>query len=322
MGSVTTPAKTEYRSKAVGAVAPPKTTWLSRARKELKQNQFAYIVMAPVVIHFVLFQFGPFIFSFVLTFLNWPLIGAPRFVALANWQASFHDPLVWKALWNTTLFALYYVAPTIVLGFLLALLINAGLPGARLFRTIVLVPFVTSGVIVAGIWQYIFKGSANGLFNLLIGFAGVAPQTYFSNKNLAMLVLASLSIFRISGYLMIYYLAGLQSIPLHLYEAADMDGATGFQKTWYVTLPLLKPIHFFVAIITTIGAFQVFEQMFVITKGGPAFATTTIVYYLYQVGFNMLRLGYATVVAFILFVVVFVLSLLQRRFLGKEVSYY
>ncbi|MEZ4676819.1 MAG: sugar ABC transporter permease [Caldilineaceae bacterium] len=147
-------------------------------------------------------------------------------------------------------------------------------------------------------------------------------QIYFSSPQLAMVVLASLSIFRISGYLMVYYLAGIQSIPPHLYEAADIDGATYWQKTWHVTLPLLKPIHFFVAIITTIGAFQVFEQMFIITKGGPAFATTTIVYYLYQVGFNMLRLGYATVVAFILFVVVFTLSLIQRRYLGKEVSYY
>ena len=137
-----------------------------------------------------------------------------------------------------------------------------------------------------------------------------------------MVVLAALSVFRVSGYLMIYYLAGLQSIPTYLYEAADIDGATAWKKTWYITIPLLKPIHFFVAIITTISAFQVFEQMFVITKGGPAFGTTTIVYYLYQMGFNMLRLGYATVVAFILFVVIFVLSLIQRRYLGKEVSYY
>jgi multiple sugar transport system permease protein len=320
MSKLNPSVRTQYTS--AQSATQPKSSWLSRTRRELKRNSFAYIVMFPVVIHFLLFEFGPFIFSFVLTFMDWPLIGTPRFVGLANWRSSFSDALVWRSLWNTTLFALYYVIPTITLGFLLALLINTELPATRLFRTTVLVPFVTSGVIIAGIWQYIFKGNENGLFNYFIGIFGVPPQTYFSNTTLAMIVLASLSIYRIAGYLMIYYLAGLQSIPRHLYEAADIDGASGFQKVWYITLPLLRPIHFFVAIITTIGAFQVFEQMFVITRGGPAFATTTIVYYLYQVGFNMLRMGYATVVAFILFVVVFTLSTIQRRYLGKEVNYY
>jgi multiple sugar transport system permease protein len=302
--------------------AMTKPSWLSRVRRELKRNSFAYIVMIPVVIHFLIFEFGPFVFSFVLTFMDWPLIGAPEFVGLTNWIASIDDPLVWRSLWNTTLFALYYVVPTIVLGFLQALLISSDLPGTRILRITVLVPYVTSGVIIAGIWQYIFKGNENGLFNFLIGLFGIEPQAYFSDKTLAMIVLASLSIFRISGYLMIYYLAGLRSIPRHLYEAAEIDGANGFETVWFITLPLLRPIHFFVAVITTIGAFQVFEQMFVITRGGPAFATTTIVYYLYQQGFNMLRMGYATVVAFILFVVVFGLSTIQRRYLGKEVSYY
>ena len=299
-----------------------KLSWFDRVRRELKRNSFAYIVMIPVVLHFLTFEFGPFVFSFVLTFMNWPLMGTPAFVGFANWRASFEDDLVWRSLWNTTLFALYYVLPTIVLGFSQALLISSDLPGTRILRIAVLVPYVTSGVIVAGIWQYIFRGSDTGLFNYFIGLFGIPAQPYFSDKTLAMIVLASLSIFRVSGYLMIYYLAGLRSIPRHLYEAAEIDGANGFQTIWFITLPLLRPIHFFVAVITTIGAFQVFEQMFVITSGGPAFATTTIVYYLYQVGFNMLRMGYATVVAFILFVVVFGLSTIQRRFLGKEVSYY
>ncbi|MBX3010068.1 MAG: sugar ABC transporter permease [Caldilineaceae bacterium] len=306
----------------VGKQQARKPSWLSRVGYELKRNHFAYTVMIPLLIHFLLFEFGPFLFSFVLTFMDWKLVGTPTFVGLANWQDSFQDPLVWQALRNTTVFALYYVVPTIVLAFLMALIINTGVQGTKVFKTLVLMPFVTSGVIIAGIWQYIFKGTETGLFNVLLGWFSIPPQIYFSNPQLAMLVLAALSIFRVSGYLMIYYLAGLQSIPTYLYEAADIDGATAWKKTWYITVPLLKPIHFFVAIITTISAFQVFEQMFVITKGGPAFATTTIVYYLYQMGFNMLRLGYATVVAFILFVVIFVLSLIQRWYLGKEVSYY
>ncbi|MCE7985765.1 MAG: sugar ABC transporter permease [Caldilinea sp. CFX5] len=312
-------------SNAKGAIKEKqgrKLSWSARVWREVKRNHFAYTIMLPLLIHFLLFEFGPFVFSFVLTFMNWKLVGTPQFVGLANWRDSFQDPLVWQALRNTTLFALYYVVPTIVLAFFMALIINTGVRGAKVFKTLVLMPFVTSGVIIAGIWQHIFKGSDSGLFNVLLGWFSIPPQIYFSDPQLAMLVLAALSVFRVSGYLMIYYLAGLQSIPTYLYEAADIDGATAWKKTWYITIPLLKPIHFFVAIITTISAFQVFEQMFVITKGGPAFGTTTIVYYLYQMGFNMLRLGYATVVAFILFVVIFVLSLIQRWYLGKEVSYY
>jgi len=316
------PAQIAHTTASVPRGEAAKRSWLQRAGHELRRNRFAYIVMAPVLIHFILFELGPFVFSFVLTFMNWKLVGTPQFVGLDNWRDSFADPLVWKALGNTTLFAAYYVVPTILLAFVMALIINTAIRGTKIFKTLVLMPFVTSGVIIAGIWQYIFKGSESGLFNVLLGWFGIPPQIYFSDPTLAMIVLAALSIFRVSGYLMVYYLAGLQSIPAYLYEAADIDGASAWEKTWHVTIPLLTPIHYFVATITTISAFQVFEQMFVITKGGPAFATTTIVYYLYQMGFNMLRLGYATVVAFILFVVIFGISLIQRRLLGKEVSYY
>jgi ABC-type sugar transport system permease subunit len=183
------------------------------------------------------------------------------------------------------------------------------------------VPYVTSGVIIAGIWRYLFIGSETGVVNAILGNFGIGPIIFFSSPTLAMPTLASLSVFRISGYIMIFYLAGILSIPRTYYEAAEIDGATAWRQMWNITLPLLRPIHFFVIVITTIGSFQVFEQIFVITQGGPAFATTTIVYYLYQVGFNMLQLGYATVVAFVLFAVILTLSLIQRRFLGQEVTY-
>lgn len=306
------------------ALSQAKTTasgW-ARVRREWSRNRFAYLVVIPLLIHFVVFKFGPFVGSFLLTFSSWPLIGRPRFVGLANWVESIQDPLVWQSLWNTVLFSIYYIVPTIFLGFFMALLIATMIPGARLFRTTVLVPYVTSGVIIAGIWKYIFQGNESGIVNILLGQFGIAPQIFFSNPHLAMPVLASLSVYRIAGYTMVFYLAGILSIPQTFYEAADIDGASGWDKIWYITMPLLKPIHFFIAVITTIGSFKVFEQMYVITQGGPAFATTTIVFYLYQVGFNMLRLGYATVVAFILFIIILIISLIQRRFLGEEVNYY
>ncbi|MCB0127409.1 MAG: sugar ABC transporter permease, partial [Caldilineaceae bacterium] len=134
-----------HLSRRIDRSAPARPSWFVRVRQELKRNRFAYSVIIPLVIHFALFEFGPFLFSFVLTFMDWKLVGTPEFVGLENWRTSFADPLVWKSLWNTTLFALYYVVPTIVLGFLHALLISLGLHGSRIYRTVVLTPFVTSG---------------------------------------------------------------------------------------------------------------------------------------------------------------------------------
>ena len=315
------PATVGYAGSADGT-EQNRPGWVTRFKREWKRNSFAYIVLIPLMLHFILFSFGPFVASFGLTFMKWPLIGTPRFVGLNNWKESFQDELVWRSLWNTVLFSIYYIVPTIMLGFSQALLISTGIRGTRILRTMVLVPYVTSGVIISGIWKYIFQGSETGVINAVLVRLGMEPVVFFSNPDLAMPVLSSLSVFRLSGYVMVFYLAGLLSIPESLYEAAEIDGASGWQKTWNITLPLLRPIHFFVAVITTIGSFKVFESMFVITQGGPAFATTTIVFDLYQIGFNMLRLGYATVVAFILLVIILILSLIQRRFLGQEVSYY
>lgn len=309
-----------------GTAAPPHTrpkpTIGARIRREWTRNRFPYLVVIPLLIHFAIFSFGPFVGSFLLTFSSWPLIGRPRFVGLANWIESFQDELVWRSLWNTVQFSIYYIVPTIFLGFFMALLISTMLRGARAFRTTVLVPYVTSGVIIAGIWKYIFQGNESGIMNILLAKIGIPTQIFFSNPDLAMPVLASLSVYRIAGYTMVFYLAGILSIPRAFYEAADIDGANGWNKMWHITMPLLKPIHFYIAVITTIGSFKVFESMYVITQGGPAFATTTIVFYLYQVGFNMLRLGYATVVAFILFIIILIISLIQRRYLGEEVNFY
>ncbi|MBU7320890.1 carbohydrate ABC transporter permease [Paenibacillus oleatilyticus] len=293
-----------------------------RIAQSWKKNAIIYVFLVPVLLHFLVFQFAPLVFSFVLTFMDWPMIGEPSFAGLGNWERFLQDKLAWRSIWNTVLFSVYYIVPTMALGLVLALLVYSKVKLAGLFKGMFFLPVVTSFVILSGIWAWLFKGTDYGVVNHLLSYAGIEPQLFFSDSKQALPVLAALSIFKVCGSTMVYYYAGLQSIPGHLYEAAKMDGATGWRTFWSVTFPLLLPIHFYVAIITTIGSFQIFDSAFLLTGGGPDYSTTTIVYYLYQEGFTSLRFGYGSVLAYVLFFIIFTISLVQRKFLGKDVSYH
>ncbi len=292
-----------------------------RFRQEFRRNAIVYVFLIPILIHFLVFQVFPLAFSLVLTFMDWPIIGTPAFVGFENWSYFFTDEIAWKAIWNTVLFSVYYIVPTMGVGLLLALLVNSGVRAAGFFKSLYFLPVVTSFVIISGIWAWMFKGTEYGMINYVLSWFGIEQQLFFSNSSQALPVLAGLSIFKVAGSTMVYYYAGLKSIPNHLYEAAKIDGAGRWRTFWSVTFPLLLPIHFYVAIITTIGSFQIFDSAFLITGGGPNYATMTLVYYLYEEGFTGLRLGYASVLAYILFFIIFAISLVQRRVLGKEVHY-
>ena len=293
-----------------------------RLKREWKRNAIVYIVLVPVIIHFIIFQVYPFLLSFYLTFMDWKVIGDPEFVGLQHWKYLLTDKLAWKAIWNTIMFSVYYIVPTMALGLVLALIINSGVKLAGFFKGIFFLPVVTSFVIVAGIWGWLFRGTEAGLINYLLSFVGVEPQLFLSNSSQALAVLAGLSIFKVAGTTMIYYFAGLQSIDRGLYEAARIDGASSLKIFWNITFPLLKPIHFYVAITTTIGSFQIFDSAYLLTGGGPSYATTTIVYYLYEQGFTSLNLSYAAVLSYVLFSIILVISLIQRKYLGKDSNHY
>ena len=293
-----------------------------RLIKELKKNKLVYIFLIPTLIHFVIFQVFPFAFSFYLTFMDWRVIGESEFVGLKNWARFLEDELAWKAIWNTVLFSLYYIVPTMALGLILALIINSGIKFSKFFKGVFFLPVVTSFVIVAGLWGWLFKGTETGMVNYFLGLLGFDTQLFLSDASQALIVLAGLSVFKVAGSTMIYYYAGLQSIPKELYEAARIDGASKSKIFWKITFPLLLPIHFYVAIMTTIGSFQVFDSTFLLTAGGPNYSTTTIVYYLYQEGFAGLNFSYAAVLSYVLFFIILVISLIQRKYLGKESSNY
>ncbi|MEL3970866.1 sugar ABC transporter permease [Rossellomorea oryzaecorticis] len=294
----------------------------TRIKREWDRNAIVYIFLIPTLIHFLIFQIFPFAFSFVLTFLDWKVIGDPEFVGVKHWMRFLEDKLAWKAIWNTVLFSIYYIVPTMALGLILALIINSGVWLKGFFKGIFFLPVVTSFVIIAGIWGWLFRGTESGMVNYLLSLFGFDTQLFLSDSSQALIVLAGLSIFKVAGSTMIYYFAGLQSIDKQLYESARIDGATPFRIFWSITFPLLKPIHFYVAIVTTIGSFQIFDSTFLLTGGGPNYATTTIVFYLYQQGFGGLNLSYAAVLSYVLFFIILVISLIQRKYMGQETKYY
>ncbi|WP_181346949.1 carbohydrate ABC transporter permease [Thalassobacillus sp. CUG 92003] len=293
-----------------------------RLKREWNRNAIVYIFLVPALIHFLIFQIFPFGFSFVLTFMDWNVIGTSEFVGLKHWSAFLSDKLAWKAIWNTVLFSIYYIVPTMALGLILALIINSGVRFSNVFKGIFFLPVVTSFVIIAGLWGWLFNGTQAGMVNFVLGFFGIETQLFLADSGQALMVLAGLSIFKVSGSTMIYYFAGLQSIPKQLYEAARIDGASKIRIFWQITFPLLKPIHFYVAIITTIGSFQIFDSTFLLTGGGPNYSTTTIVYYLYEQGFTSLNLSYAAVLSYVLFFIILTISLIQRKYLGKDSAIY
>ncbi len=294
----------------------------NRIKEELKKNGIVYIVLTPVLIHFLIFQVISFVYSFVLTFLNYRIIGTSEFVGLRNWKQLFDDPIALKSIWNTVLFSFYYIVPTMAIGLILALVIKSGIRFTKIFKGIFFLPVVTSFVVVAGIWEWLFSGTESGFINYLLSFIGVDAQLFLSDSSQALIVLAGLSIFKVSGSTMIYYFAGLQSIPKDMYEAAKIDGASPLKSFWLITFPLLKPIHFYVLIITTIGSFQIFDSAFLLTNGGPNFSTSTIVFYLYQIGFTNLNFSYAAVLSYVLFAIILIISLIQRKYFGKDQGIY
>lgn len=292
-----------------------------RFKRHVKKNVLVYTFLVPVLIHFTIFFLIPIIFSFIMTFLDYKIVGTPSFVGLHNWKRLFNDPLAWKSIWNTLKFSIYYIVPTMALGLLFATLINSmKRRTGTFFKGVFFLPVVTSFVVISGIWKWMFRGSSEGFINQFLALFGIGEQLFLSSSSQALIVLAGLSIFKVVGNTMIYYFAGLQGIPDDIYEAAKIDGAGRIRTFFNITMPMLLPIHFYVALTTTIGSFQIFDSAFLLTNGGPNYATNTIVYYLYQQGFTNYNFAYASVLAYVLFFFIFIVSMVQNKVLGKEID--
>jgi len=237
---------------------------------------------------------------------------ALRIVGARNYSALLHDPLFWIALRNTAYFVVVAGPLSVAVSLIAALLVSpAALRGTSLFRTLFFLPVVTSLVAVAVVWRYLYHPRF-GVLNYLLSLAGLPALDWLGSPHLAMPAIIVMSVWKNFGFNMVIFMAGLQSIPERLYEAASIDGATAWQQFWRITLPMLTPTFVFVGVMTLIGNFQLFAEPYVMTQGGPAHSTLSMVLYMYEEGFRWWSLGYAAALAFVLFAIIVAVTALTR----------
>jgi multiple sugar transport system permease protein len=288
-------------------------------RIERVEIAWADLFLLPNLLILLTFNIGPLLFSLVMTTMDWQLVRPPTFTGSANVERLIGDDIFWTALGNTFLYVLLYVPSVTVLSFLLAMVLDRKLRGITFYRTAFFTPSIVLFVSVAMLWQWLYE-PRNGLINHLLWQVGVTGPTWLASKQWALPSIVLMSIWRHVGYYALIYLAGLQAIPNEFHEAAKVDGASAFQRMRYVTVPLIFPTTFFIVVTLLIHSFQVFGEVFVMTKGGPGYATTTIVYHVYRSAFESFRMGYAALIAWILFAIIFVVTLLQWR-LARDRGY-
>ena len=291
-----------------------------------QKNRSAWLFLLPAAAILLCFLLYPIAWSFLAGFRRisigdlaglqpWSLPG--KWTGLGNYRALIADPLVRKSLWNTAFFALMFIPGTLVVSLGLALLVQRSLRGIGLFRALFFLPYVVSIVAAGLVWRWMFD-TEHGLVNALIAAAGATPPDWFISTRLAMPVIALMSVWRWSGYFMLIFLAGLQAIPTELYEAAAVDGAGVFSVFGRITLPLLRRPMLFALFVLLIRAQNVFQEVYVMTGGGPANSTVTVTFEIWRLAFRSALIGRGAALSYILFLMVLVVALAQFLLLGRE----
>ena len=288
-------------------------------RRQRRQNWEALLFLSPWLVGFLLFTAGPLLASMLLSFMRWDVVSRAEWVGFANYRQLLHDPLLRTSLWNTIYYAVLSIPLHLVVALALALLLNQKVRGLGVFRTIFYLPTLTAGVATFLLWGNIFEPQA-GLLNRFLRHFVSEPPGWLIDPAWSKIALVIMGTWSVGGTMLIF-LAGLQGIPAQLYEAAGIDGARPWAQFRHVTLPMLSPTIFFNLIIATIGSLQVFTQAFVLTRGGPSNSTLFYVYYLFNRAFVYFNMGYASAMAWLLFIIVLVLALIQIRLSRKWVHY-
>jgi multiple sugar transport system permease protein len=287
--------------------------------KSLKARNtlIAWTFILPNFLGFALFSMIPIIASFVLAFMEWDAFSPPRFIGLANFVRMIGDDNVHIAISNTIYYTLGTVPLTLVASLGLAILLNNTTKGIGFFRTTIFFPFITSVVAVAYVWNMMLHPTMGPVNSFLRSIGISNPPGWTATTTWAMPAIIMTSVWRFMGYYMVIYLAGLQSIPRTLYEAAEIDGANAWRRLTNITLPMLRPTTFFVIIMLTINCFRIFDLVQVMTQGGPGRATTVLVHQLYHAAFVRFSFGYASSIALVLFFIIISVTVVQF-FIGKR----
>jgi multiple sugar transport system permease protein len=284
------------------------------------------LFVSPAIILFALFLAGPIIGALTLSFTDFNVYAIKNwlrasFIGIENYKSLIHDPLFWISLRNTFYCAAISVPSTIVISLLVALFLNSKLIRLKsFFRLLYFLPVITNTAAMAVVWRWIFNYRF-GLANWVLGLFGISGPNWLGDPAWAIPAVAAMVVWRGVGFNMVIFLAGLQGIPSYLYEAAAIDGASAWHMFRYITLPLLRPTTFFVTIMVLIGHIQLFEEPFIMTDGGPLNATLSVAMYIYRLGFRFFRLGYASSLAYVLFFIVLVITLIRMKAGQREFSY-
>lgn len=283
-------------------------------RAEWRDTRTAYLFLLPFLLLYSVFTLLPIVQGFWISLHNWEIVGTNiQFIGFRNYERLFNDRIFWNALGQTVYFVLLSGPGLVILGLIFALILNRRIAGMGVFRTLFYMPNVLSVTVVGLIFARVFASDARGLINAILTPFGIDPVPFLNDPNLAMPVLALVSMWWSVGFNMLIFLAGLQDIPEELYEAAEVDGANNWERFIHVTLPGLTRPLMFVVILQIIGSFQVFGQVSVITSGGPAGHTRTIVFYIWERAFQQWQFGYGAAIAFVLFGILLALSAVQLR---------
>ncbi|GIL09074.1 MAG: sugar ABC transporter permease [Chloroflexota bacterium] len=282
----------------------------------------AYAFIFPTYLGFIIFIIGPMLMSFAISLFDWNLLTPPKFAGLANFQHLFTDPRIGSVYLTTFKLALMIVPTNMALGLALAVLLDRKMPELirNFFKVSYFFPYVVSAVAVSIIWTFMFHRDL-GPLNYYLGLLGIGRINWLNSSTYSPFAIMIADVWRNVGFYVLVFLGGMQAVPRDLYEAAEVDGAGAWQQFRRITLPLLSPTVLFLAVISVIGALQIFEQPQILTNGGPGDATRTIVLYLYEQGFRFFNMGYASAIAISLFAIILVFTALQLRLSRRWVFY-
>jgi multiple sugar transport system permease protein len=270
-----------------------------------------YVFVAFFTLPFLVFNVGPVLFGIYVGFTEWGIIGQPHWIGLANYATAFHDEWFWVAFRNVIAYALVIVPGVTVLGLGFALFVNQGWPLSTLARTILFTPNVVSATVVGLVWVWVLD-TQFGIVNHYLGLLGIGPIPWLTSANWALVGVSIASIWWDMGLAFILFLAALQEVPRDLYEAAELDGAGRVHRFWYVTLPHIRPTLSMVVTLQLIATMRIFSQVYVMTNGGPAGGSLSVIYYVYQMGVVQFLLGLASAVSTLLFLAILVVTIVQR----------
>lgn len=295
-------SRRSYRS------TPVRDWWSVNQRKIIP-----YLFITPTLSIFALFVLAPILYASYMSFFEWNGISIPEFTGLNNYERLFRDPIFWRALRNTLTYSAGVVPFSMALGLLAALSLNRkNLPGRAFLRTVYILPFVISAVATGTTAGWIF-GDSFGILNKILVSVGLEKVRWLSSQETAMLTVIITTVWTQLGFNMLIYLAGLQSIPQELIESAKLDGASPRQQFFHITLPLLKPTTFLLLILNIIASFEAFDLVFVMTSGGPGYATTVLTVFIYDVAFQTQRFGYASAIGLVFMAIIMSITLVQWR---------